>query len=247
MKVYLQKISGIDDAIVSMTMSKRTWTPELETKIREAYKAVTDRDGRFLLSADKDDGLEAQSFFFDMVDKLLKWGVDHITMLRFIEFSITVEGLHRAGQDDWDAHAKRYENRIIRTSTRLSEFGAMEMSDFYKGKILPMDMALKAMNLDQLLPDSFKNDEGVWVRATNGYIKEEYANDKDVKRGLYMLSIPSNFIFKVNLTEWGHVYKERKISGRAHPEVKQCCEMIADELAAAVPWFTRELFDKIKN
>lgn len=35
MKTYLNQISGIDDAIVSMFMSKRSWTREKELHIRD--------------------------------------------------------------------------------------------------------------------------------------------------------------------------------------------------------------------
>lgn len=35
MNVYVNKISGIDDAIISMFMSKRTWTRELELDVIE--------------------------------------------------------------------------------------------------------------------------------------------------------------------------------------------------------------------
>ena len=69
-----------------------------------------------------------------------------------------------------------------------------------------------------------------YVKAVNGYIREDMADNPDVKRGLYMLSIPSNFIFKIDLTEWGHVFKERNANGSANPEVKQCCESIADQI-----------------
>ena len=62
-----------------------------------------------------------------------------------------------------------------------------------------------------------------------------------------MLSIPSNFIFKINLTEWAHVYKERNEKGTANPEVKLCCEGIADQIEQFQPAFDRELFEKIKN
>ena len=62
-----------------------------------------------------------------------------------------------------------------------------------------------------------------------------------------MLSIPSNFIFRINLAEWAHVYKERNKNGGANPEVKQCCEMIADQLVIAHPQFTRELWMNVKN
>ena len=51
-------------------------------------------------------------------------------MLDFVTISVTVEGIHRAGQDDWDAHAKRFDNRIIRSSTRLADFSEGEMSDY---------------------------------------------------------------------------------------------------------------------
>ena len=72
-------------------------------------------------------------------------------------------------------------------------------------------------------------------------------NNQDVKRGLYNLGFPSDFIFKVNLTEFAHVYKERNKNSGANPEVKQCCEMIADEIEKIQPLFDRELFLAIKN
>ena len=58
-------------------------------------------------------------------------------------------------------------------------------------------------------PDRIEHNGNSYVKTCNGYIAEEYKDSKDVKRGLYMLSIPSNFIFKCNLTEFSHVYKER--------------------------------------
>ncbi len=244
MNVYLNKISGIDDAIVSMYMSKRTWTRLLECEIRATCNELLSSKGEYLSKGEKFYPPGAIKRFQDYMDKLTKWGQEHITMLRFIEFSITVEGLHRAGQDDWDAHAMRYNNRIIRTSTRMSKFGN-ELSDYYKGKILPTDMALEKLGI--VIPDEFEEDGETWVKTTNGYVKKRYMADKDALRGLYMLSIPSNFVFKVNLTEWAHVYKERNTAGHAHPEVKECCEAIADALESAVPWFDRDLFTNIKN
>lgn len=240
MNVYVNKISGIDDAIVSMFMSKRTWTHKLEEEIRELCEAVLDRNGKVINSPDP----EKYKMFEEWIGKLVKWGTKHITMLRFIEFSITVEGIHRAGQDDWDAHAQRFSNRIIRTSTRMAKFG-YEMSDFYQGKILPTDMAIKELGIE--LPDRFFHEGKTFVKCTNGYVDEEYASNQDVIRGLYMLSIPSNFIFKVNLTEWAHVCKERNKNGMANPEVKQCCEDIASALEDMIPQFNRELFEKIQN
>ena len=45
MKTYLNQISGIDDAIVSMFMSKRSWTREKELHIREVCRTVLRADG----------------------------------------------------------------------------------------------------------------------------------------------------------------------------------------------------------
>lgn len=242
MKAYLNSIQGIPDAITSMFMSKRTWTRDKEQEIRDACDYVLDRTGRFQINPDSKDERVVQ--YNKWLGSLTKWGTQHITMLKFIDLSVTVEGLHRAGQDDWDAHAKRFDNRIIRSSTRLARFGN-EMSDFYKDKIVPTDMALDILNID--LPEKITKDGQTYVRNINGYVREDLFDDNDTRRGLYMLSIPSNFIFKVNLAEFAHVYKERNKNGHANPEVKECCEQIMDLITDAQPMFTRELMLAIKN
>lgn len=244
MKVYLNKITGIDDAIVSMYFSKRTWTREKELHIREVCDDVLNADGRIWNSPHcyKSENIRE---FNGWMDSLCRFGTKHITLLRFIDFSITVDGLHRAGQDDWDAHAKRYDNRIIRASTRLADFSGGEMSDFYRGKIIPTDMALSALGIS--MPDTVEREGQTYVKAVNGYILKGMEDNRDVKRGLYMLSIPSSFIFKVNLTEWAHVYKERRKEGGANPEVKECCESIADQIERFHRQFNRELFMSIQN
>lgn len=86
-----------------------------------------------------------------------------------------------------------------------------------------------------------------YVKTTNGYILEEHKDDRDVKRGLYMLSIPSNFIFKVNLTEFSHVYKERNAGGTANPEVKELAEGCLMKVYREHHQFNKELMLKIKN
>lgn len=241
MKVYVNEISGIADAIVSMFMSKRTWSREFETEIREVCEAVLERNGKLKAYETADENVEK---FSKWMDSLTKWGWQHTTLLRFIDISVTVEGLHRAGQDDWDSHAKRFNNRIIRSSTRLANYGN-EISEWYEDKVIPTDLALSELGID--LPDTITVKGETYVKGINGYIKEEYKDNKDVKRGLYMLSIPSNFIFKVDLTEWAHVYKERNAKGAANPEVKLCCESIATQLEQFHSQFNRELFEKIKN
>ena len=244
MNIYLNRISGIEDAIISLFISKRNWSRELEERVYSVCRHVlTDRGGLYP-EGQSPASAEELAQFHSWLDALTRWGWQHTTLLRFIDMSVTVEGLHRAGQDDWDSHAKRFNNRIIRASTRLAEF-SYETSDWYADKIIPTDMALEALGIQR--PERMEVDGVTYVRAVNGYIREDLAGNADVKRGLYMLSIPSTFIFKVDLTEWAHVYKERNQNGRANPEVKQCCEAIADQIEQMIPAFNRELFLKIKN
>lgn len=97
MKVYLNEVTGIADAITTMFFSKRSWTRDLESHIREVCDFVMDRHGRM----NPYDASAAAIFqeYNDWLEKLLRWGKTHTTMLEFIDLSFTVEGLHRAGQD----------------------------------------------------------------------------------------------------------------------------------------------------
>ena len=62
-----------------------------------------------------------------------------------------------------------------------------------------------------------------------------------------MLSLPSIFIFKINLTEWSHVYKCRNKHSNANPEVKELCETICDQIMQFQPRLTRDIFNRIQN
>lgn len=237
MKVYLNEITGMADALVSMYMSKRTWTPELDVQIRaDWYDYYCYGDELFNDEEKKRTKKRIESF--------CKYAWMHTTMLDFVTISATVEGIHRAGQDDWDAHACRFNNRIIRASTRLADFKEGKMSDFYKGKIIPTDVAIEEV-FECHLPDAIEKDGQSYVKAVNGYIREDLKDDRDVKRGLYMESIPSNFIFKVNMAQWAHVYRLRNKTGTANPEVKQLAEMLQDEIEKQMPWFDREFLAKV--
>ena len=138
MEIYLNRIDGWDDAIISMFLSKRTLTRELELRIRGVVQYYTRHcvchDGQPIGGI-----FNPPEEMKDWLNKLVKWCPHHITMGRFLDFSFTVYGMHRAGQDDLDSHAKRMENRIIRASTRLADFSQGEMSEFYEGKIIPTD------------------------------------------------------------------------------------------------------------
>lgn len=246
MKAYLNRVDGLDDAVLSMYYSKRSIGRKEELEIRRQIHACQDMLGEHgPIGSLVPDQITPETA--DILDKLFKWGRKHITMLRFIDLSFTVYGLHRGGQDDWDAHAYRFNNRIIRQSTRLGDFAQNEMSDWYKGKIIPTDMALAILGI-ATPPEITGPDGQVYVKGVNGYILKGHENEKDYKRGLYMLSIPSSFIFRIQLLEFCHVYKERNNLGTANPEVKIACEDMADQTAEALPGYvTRDLLEEVKQ
>lgn len=241
MKVTVNSITGFEDAFVAMYISKRTWTPELDKEIRSTCNKVIDEYGHIKDRCSPENLAKFNEWLFT----LLKMGKKHITVLRFIDISIMTEGLHRAGQDDVDAHARRFDNRIIRSSTRLATFTDDEVSDFYKDKVITTNKALNILGIN--IPDSFEYKGNRYVKSPNGYVKEEYENNKDVKRGLYMLSIPSNFISKISLCEWGHVFQQRNKDGGANPEVKEWAEEVMKQISDFHDQITREYVLSIEN
>jgi hypothetical protein len=228
MKVYLNKITGIDDAAVAMLMSKRTWTREKEQSLRAVVDEATNRNGMYCPNRCS---IEVQKGFETLMGKCIKYGVDqmHTTLLRFIDLSFTVEGLHRAGQDDWDAHTKRMDNRIIRASTRLADFSDDEKSAWYQGKILYPSEVVD-------LPPVFVKDGIEYVLRAFGYVRADLSENRDVKRGLYPEAIPSNFVFKVQYPELCHIIQFRDANGHAHPEVQLLAEEIKDAVYSANGW-----------
>ncbi len=252
MQAYLNRIDGIDDGIITMFLSKRSLTREKELHIRK--KVIEHSISPLAVFADQEENcmrpigslISLDPELQDWMEKLLKWGTEHITMLRFIDLSFSIYGMHRGGQDDTDAHGYRMQNRVIRNSTRLADFKNGEMSEFYQGKIVPTDIALAYLGIET--PDELTVDGQVYVRATNGYILKGHENEKDYKRGLYMLSIPSDFVYRICLTEFAHVYKMRRWEGTANEEVKTAIESQVDQLqAATMGLITRETLLTIKN
>ena len=249
MKVYLNEITGLADALTSMYMSKRSWTRELEEEIRADYVLFdiingTNNSFKFAEKPSEDLFKDVKDRTNKRLESFCKFAWKHTTMLDFITISVTVEGLHRAGQDDWDAHACRFNNRIIRSSTRLADFSENELSDYYKDKVIPTESALDMLGIE--CPQTIEMDGQVFVKTQGGYIREDLANNRDAKRGLYRLGIPSNFIFKCNLAQWAHVYKMRNKNSGANPEVKEVAEAIQDAIEDNLPWFNREFIGKIE-
>ena len=83
------------DAFVAMYMSKRSWTPELDSKIRRVCNGVLDNHGK-IKGLNNEENIEDFNRWLEM---LLRMGRKNITVLRYIDISIMTEGIHRAGQD----------------------------------------------------------------------------------------------------------------------------------------------------
>lgn len=236
MKVYLNELNGLWAAIDAMYFSKRSWSREVELKVMDAYERNFDRWGKRKDEIDD----EMQNY----IDLLFKWSPKHITLAKFFDFSFTIADLHRGAQDDFDSHAERLNNRILRSSTRLAKFG-VEKSDWYKGKIFSTDEILEKCGIQK--PAEVILDGVNYVSTVNGYIREDLKDNKDVLRGLYMLSIPSNFTFKCNCTEFAHIVKERDKLSHAHPELREMIEECKRQLREHIPNLTDEFYYKVKN
>lgn len=237
MKTYLNEISGLWNAIDTLYLSKRSWTREKEEHIKAVYADYFDRWG--MRTHAQSDEMKA------MIDKTLKWAAHHITIGRFIDFAFTVKGLHRGAQDDFDSHTARFNNRIIRSSTRLADYGN-EKSAWYQGKILTTEEVASSTGI--VLPDTYTTPSGeTYIRAANGYVLQDLQGDKDVLRGLLPLSIPSNFLVRVNATEFAHVLKQRDKNSHAAPELRDCVESMLTQIEAQVPQLNRDFFYKVEN
>ena len=264
MRAYLQEITGWDGAITSMFMSKGTWTPKLGEEIHDVCDAVLTRRGFIKREFMKEIVIPYDHpliTFTKWVNMLCKIGSKHTTLLRFIDFCFVVDDVHRAAQDDFDAHAKRFDNRIVRLSTRLSAINEnrinedtndIKLSSFYDGKVLTLGQVLKIMNIE--LPDEIIVDGSTYIRGIDGYINGEYKDNYDVARGLYKLGLSSLFVFKCNLCEYAHVRDLRMKktpghpqSGRAHPELWDLIDAIDTALYEKHKQFDSNLFDSIKQ
>lgn len=228
MDVKIVETTGLKTALMSLFISKGNLTKELEEEILS------------------NETLSSDDEYNRLTGILTKIGVNHITLLRFINFSFLVRGLHRGAQDDLDAHAKRFGNAIVRASTRLG--GAeSEFSDWYKDKVLSLDQVLKIIDLDWYLDDEITVEGKQYVRVSNGYVLKEFQENKDVLRGLYCLGFKGDSVWSIDMCEWAHVYQLRNKDTWANPELKELIELIQDELEKIYPFCTREFLLKVRN
>ena len=62
-----------------------------------------------------------------------------------------------------------------------------------------------------------------------------------------MLSIPSNFEFRCNCTEFAHIVNERDAHSTAHPELRLAVEQMKALLVEQIPNLTTEWYRSVKN
>ena len=146
-----------------------------------------------------------------------------------------------------DSHAMRLNSRIVRSSTRLASFAGTEKSSYYDRKILTADEALNLLAERGIsLPTTLYYNGYNYVRAENGYVREDLADNQDVRRGLYMLCIPSNFTFRVNCTDFAHIVHERDKNSHAHPELREAVEEMKRLIQEQIPNLTDEYWQKVR-
>lgn len=245
MEFRLMEVRGLVDACLALKMSKRTYAREYERKLRDWISMFTCPDNGFIIGSDNITSSLQEEYaeFIKTINMIAKWGAGvghhyhvsagHETILRFIDFSVMVTGLHRGAQDDLDSHAMRMNNRIVRASSRLTTKGSTELSDWYKDKIIPFNACVDER--PEILPERFETATGVFVKTRSGYVREDLIDDKDVLRGLYPLGMASNCIFKVCLHDMRHIYMRRNSATSAAPELQDGIEQLADQIENALP------------
>ena len=223
MKITYCKISGWDGAMRSFFMTNKKYDKQIEERLQKVEKYLILREYGII-----NDDVDCEDLiWYDKIKKnVIEVGKKHTTLLRFIDITFVVDGLHRGAQDDFDSHAKRLESRIVRMSTRVRNNEKLnEVSDFYKGKIITFDDLTKQFDL----PEEFVKDDKKFVRTPFGYVQDEYKDDRDVLRGNVPLAVSSMFTVKVNLTELCHIVRERAPGSAAAPELQEMIKMLVDE------------------
>ena len=69
MNVTVNSITGFEDAFVAMYMSKRSWTPELDSKIRRVCNGVIDNHGK-IKGLNNEENIEDFKRWLDEMHKL---------------------------------------------------------------------------------------------------------------------------------------------------------------------------------
>lgn len=274
MQFKLFKVSGYEETINSLRMSKgEFYSWEKAREIQELVYVLTNSKGflednpfnyeRKLATIDPESmGKITGSFQQDKAEFERLLGLTfnnamgdfkHHTLMKYIDVSFFTEGLHRGAQDDLDAHAIAFNNRITRFSTRLAEISENKLSEWYEDKIIPFSETPFYVDM----PDKISSEVGTFIKTPFGWVLEKYAQipaknglAKDVQRGGMLLGMASNGLWKTDLFNLRYVYKMRSKLTKANPELKLGMEQLADQIEAAIPvfgpYFRKELTDSGK-
>jgi len=278
MDFKLFKVSGYEEAIMSLRMSKGkhySWDKareiqqlvyavtndqgficgEREYKFKITSLAIAQEDGAEIFPAkitgNYEEDLEEFKRLLTLTFNNAMKDQKHHTLMKYIDISFFSEGLHRGAQDDLDAHAMGFNNRITRFSTRLAEISDIELSEWYNGKVIPFNRAIEIMNnsyneANEInLPTYIVDNDNVVFKLTPfGYILEKYSRipaknglDKDIQRGLMLLGMPSHAIWKTDIFNLRYIYKMRNMLTKANPELKLGMELLADQIEKLIPVF----------
>jgi hypothetical protein len=274
MQFHLYKVSGYEEAIMSLRMSHgKFYSWEKAQEIQNLVYVCTDEKGfladpftyeKKLLSLEgKRRELYGKKITGDYLGDISEFKrllgltknnavgqFDHHTLIKYIDISFFTEGLHRGAQDDLDAHAMGFNNRITRFSTRLAEIPEPKLSEWYKDKLIPFHEAHKLIcEIDtgrngNMMPQRLELDGTIFKYSPFGYILEKYADMaknnglyKDVQRGLIPLGQGGCAVWKSDLFNMRYIYFRRSKLTKANPELKLGMEMLADQIEKHVPVF----------
>lgn len=274
MQFQLYKVSGYEEAIMSLRMSKgKYFSLEKAKEIQELVWLVTNKQG-FVCTKEEydkkisliDTGLTFNTKVVGVYEqdvaefkRLLQLTFNnamgehkHHTLMKYIDISFFTVGLHRGAQDDLDAHAIAFNNRITRYSTRLAEIDGVELSEWYQDKVIPFGELDLRDGIDY--PKVYKQDGKEYLLTPFGYVLDKFAQvpaknglSKDVQRGLMPLGLASDALWKTDIFNLRYVYKMRSAKTKANPELKQGMEQLADQIEQHVPvfgeYFRKELTD----
>lgn len=263
MEFKLYKVSGYEEAINSLRMSTgKFYSWEKAQEIQDLVYVMTNRQGGLAgeieyhakldlidvghpkivgdYDADKREFERLLQLTFNNAMKVFK----HHTLMKYIDVSFITEGLHRGAQDDLDAHAIGFNNRITRFSTRLAEIDSVQLSEWYQDKVIPFheahEMVARVTDGEKVMPNSI----GDFVYTPFGYVLEKFAQvpaknglAKDVQRGLMPLGMASNALWKTDLFNLRYIYKMRSKLTKANPELKLGMEQLADQIEKHIPVF----------
>lgn len=261
MEFKLYKVSGYEEAINSLRMSKGkfySWKKALE--IQELVYVLTDSQGRLntkkgyeyklrdvvysgthgKITGDySQDVAEFERLLTLTFNNAMK-DFKHHTLMKYIDVSFFTEGLHRGAQDDLDAHAIGFNNRITRFSTRLAEIDQNLLSDWYKDKIIPFSETPFYADM----PNELFGENGKFIKTPFGWVIEKFAQvpaknglAKDVQRGGMLIGMASNALWKTDLFNLRYIYKMRSKLTKANPELKDGMEQLADQIEQHIPVF----------